>query len=286
MKPKSVIVGLSSFLMASVPSWAADYAAPSEDLCAVSAVNGKIHGQGGAYDSDESDGDLFQGVGSMSFPLGCMAGAQVDVGAGHFGDFNALGLGGHLFFRDPTMYLIGLHATYENWDLDELSDDDISIWRVGPEVELYLGNVSLEAWAGWQEGDELDSSFFGRFTAAFYATENLRLAAGIRHSDEFTSGVVSAEWQLSNAPLSLTAEGELGEDDFTSVLGGVKFYFGGTTTALIDRHRYDDPPDGLFDFAGSASSLSSDTPNGEECNDGCCTDECCDGEVCDLSILD
>jgi hypothetical protein len=287
MKTKGVLVGLSSLLLSSIPTWAADYVAPVEDLCAVSAINGKFHGQGGVYDSDESDGGQFQGVGSLSFPLGCMAGAQVDAGAGHFGDFNALGIGGHLFFRDPTSYLIGIHATYEYWDLDDLEDDNVSLWRVGPEVELYLGNVSLEAWAGLQEGEEIDSSFFGRFTAALYATENLRLAAGIHHSDNFTSGVVSAEWQLSSVPLSLTAEGEIGEDDFTSVLGGVKFYFGGTSTALIDRHRHDDPADGLFDFAGAASSLSSekDTP-AEECTDGCCTDECCADGVCDLTVLD
>ena len=95
-------------------------------------------------------------------------------------------------------------------------------------------------------------------------------------------------------PLSLTAEGEIGEDDFTSIIGGVKFYFGGSSTALIDRHRQDDPPDGLFDFAGAASSLSSAAPGGNECQDevavdGCCSDAtaqegcCTDSEVCDFT---
>jgi hypothetical protein len=296
MRHRGIFVGFSSLLLTSVPSWAADYAVPADDLCAVSGVNGKIHGQGGVYDSDDSDGSQFQGVGSLSLPLGCMFGAQIDAGAGKFGDFDAFGVGGHLFTRDPTSYLIGIHTTYENWDLDDFGDN-IGIWRVGPEVELYLSNISLEAWAGWQEGNDMDSSFFGRFTAAVYATENLRLAAGVRHSDDFTSGVISAEWQLSSMPLSLTAEGEIGEDDFTSIMGGVKFYFGGSSTALIDRHRHDDPADGLFDFAGAASSLSSDTPGGNECQDevlvdGCCTDAtaqdgcCTDSNVCDLTVTD
>src|SRR5688500_4020169 len=101
MKRRGIIVGFSFLLLTSVPSWAADYAVPVDDLCAVSAVNGKLHGQGGFYDSDESDGSQFQGVGSLSFPLGCMFGVQVDAGAGKFGDFNAFGVGGHLFWRDP-----------------------------------------------------------------------------------------------------------------------------------------------------------------------------------------
>jgi hypothetical protein len=272
MRTRGIIPAFSFLLLTTVPTWAADYVTPV-DLCAVSAVNGKLHGQGGVYDSDESDGGQFQGVGSLSFPLGCMFGAQIDAGAGKFGDFDAFGFGGHLFLRDPTSYLFGIHATYENWDLDSLSDD-VGIWRVGPEVELYFSNISFEGWAGWQDGDEIDSSFFARLTAALYATENLRLAAGLRHSDEFTSGIVAVEWQLSSMPLSLTAEAELGEDDFTSIMGGVKFYFGGSSTALIERHRQDDPNDGLFDFAGAAPNLVNANEGGE-CQDEVVTDQCC-----------
>src|SRR5215217_7065700 len=107
MRRHGIIVGFSCLLLTSVPSWAADYAVPEDDLCAVSGVNGKIHGQGGLYDSDDSDGSQFQGVGSLSLPLGCMFGAQIDAGAGKFGDFDAIGVGGHVFMRDPSSYLIG-----------------------------------------------------------------------------------------------------------------------------------------------------------------------------------
>jgi hypothetical protein len=75
-------------------------------------------------------------------------------------------------------------------------------------------------------------------------------------------------------PLSLTAEAELGEDDFTSIMGGVKFYFGGSSTALIERHRQDDPNDGLFDFAGAAPNLVN-AKEGGECQDEVVTDQCC-----------
>ena len=282
MTRTTLLGGLTFALLATVPAWAADYAAPAEepvvDLCAVSSLNGKIHGQGGVFDADEVDSDgQFQGVGSLSLPLGCMFGAQFDAGAGAFGDFNAIGVGGHVFMRDPSSYLIGIHATFENWDLDDLGDD-VGIWRVGPEVELYLGNISLEAWAGIEDGDDIDSSFFARLTAGYYIYEDLRLGVGWRHSNDIDSGVINAEWQLSSMPLSLTAEAELGENDFTSVMGGVKVYFGGSSKALIDRHRQDDPADGLFDFLGGASGLGDhDNPKCGICQDdtvrdGCCTD--------------
>lgn len=275
MKSTTGIVGaFGIMLLASVPAWAADYSPPAySNLCAVSGLNGKIYGEGGAFDQDSNGGNgEFQGVGSLSFPLGCMLGAQVDGGAGKFGDFSAVGVGGHLFMRDPTSHLIGVHATYENWDLDTLGDN-VGVWRVGPEAELYLGNISLEGWAGFEDGEHTDARFFARLTAAYYVTENLRLSVGWKHSDDFNSGVIGGEWQLSGMPVSLIADAEFGDDNLSSVMGGVKFYFGSTDKSLIDRHRQDDPFDGLFDFLGAASNLVNPGGGGcEETLDGCCSD--------------
>ena len=49
MRTRGIIPAFSFLLLTTVPTWAADYVAPV-DLCAVSAVNGKLHGQGGVYD--------------------------------------------------------------------------------------------------------------------------------------------------------------------------------------------------------------------------------------------
>jgi hypothetical protein len=291
MTSQGVLGGFTVLLLSTIPGWAADYVSPegvAPDLCAVSGFNGKLHAQGGYYDAEGSDDhSQFQGVGSLSFPLGCLLGAQIDAGAGKFGDFDALGVGGHIFLRDPASYLIGIHTTYENWDLDVFGNN-VGVWRVGPEVELYFSKISLEAWAGLQDSEDHDATFFARLTAGIYLYENLRLAAGWRHSDEVDSGVVSAEWQLTDLPLSLTAEAEVGEDDFTSVTAGVKFYFGGASHALIDRHRQDDPADGLFDFLGAAAELG-ESPKGDECrdetvSDTCCLDACCADQACDFTV--
>ena len=42
-------------------------------------------------------------------------------------------------------------------------------------------------------------------------------------------------------PASLTLEGRLGEDGYSSVLAGFSLYFGGEDKSLIRRHREDDP---------------------------------------------
>ncbi len=278
MRISGIVTSFTFALLVSVPAWAADIT--DNSLCAVSGFNGKISGEGGLVDADNIDSDgKFQGVASLSLPLGCLLGAQFDAGAGSFGAADAVGIGGHLFMRDPQNYLLGIHGTYENWNFDGVSDS-ADVWHVGAEAELYLDNLSLEAWAGVEDTSVTKADMFARLTAAAYVTEDLRLAAGWRHSDDFDSGVINGEWQLSAAPLSLTAEAEFGEDGYTAVTAGIKFYFGGPQKSLIDRQRQDDPNDGLFDFIGAAAGIAGGLLGDGNCTDnavqdGCCTDGNC-----------
>jgi hypothetical protein len=284
MRISGIVTSFTFALLISVPAWAADVA--KTDLCAVSEVNGKVYGEGGLVDADGIDSDgKFQGVGSLSLPLGCQLGMQFDAGAGSFGAADAVGVGGHLFMRDPQSYLFGIHGTYENWDFDDVSDS-VDVWHVGAEAEFYFDSLSLEAWAGLQDTSVTNADFFARLTAAAYVTEDLRLAAGLRHSDDFNSGVINGEWQLSSMPLSLTAEAEFGEDSYMALTAGIKFYFGGEQKSLIDRHRQDDPADGLFDFIGAAAGIAEKLNDGTladgNCNDGTAQDTCClDGNCTD-----
>lgn len=277
MRITALFSGLAFALMTSASAMAADIVAP--DLCAVSGFNGKLSAEGGVWDFDNYDSDgQFQGVGSISLPLGCALGFQADVGAATFGDADAFGVGGHLFTRDPSSYLLGVHGTYESWDFD--GGNDLNVYHIGAEGELYLGNISLEAWAGVVDTDETKAKGFAKLTAAYYATDDLRLSVGLRQDGGFSAGVLGAEWQLGSAPLSLTTEAQLGEDDFMSLTAGVKFYFGGPQKSLIDRHRQDDPADGLFDFLGGAASAAS-SGDGTPILDGCTTDGVCDGCTAD-----
>jgi len=124
-----VSVGLLALAASAVPSWSADV--PKSDLCAVSGTNGKLALEGGAWDENDYDNNtLLDGVATLTMPLGCALGLQIDAGAGTFGDADAVGVGGHLFMRDPTSYLLGVHGTYENWNFDAPSDD-VGVVRVG-----------------------------------------------------------------------------------------------------------------------------------------------------------
>ena len=75
-------------------------------------------------------------------------------------------------------------------------------------------------------------------------------------------------------PASITVEGRLGEDGFTSVMAGLSLYFGGEDKSLIRRHREDDPRLHFFDIfnAGVLGSAEFNPPGmrirSAECPDG------------------
>lgn len=254
MKFSACVSGVALAMFLAAPALSADVANP--DLCAVSGVNGKLALEGGAWDANSvNNEELIQGIPSLSMPLGCAFGLQLDAGVGEFGDASAVGAGGHLFTRDPNSYLFGVHATYEDWSFDAPALD-VESFKIGAEAELYLGNVSLEAWAGLEDTNRTNSDVFGKVTAAFYATDDLRFSVGVRHAADVTSGAIGAEWQMPDMPLALTADAEFGENDYQAFAVGAKFYLGAEQKSLINRHRQDDPDDGLFDFVGGVASAA------------------------------
>ena len=84
--------------------------APPSPGCvqAVDGVNGKLAGLGGSF----ANNSLYGAIGSLSTPLGCGYGLQIDATAASF-DGRFLGaIGGHLFWRDPSRGLLGLYGSY------------------------------------------------------------------------------------------------------------------------------------------------------------------------------
>lgn len=202
---------------------------------AVSAVNGKVELAAGYLEDDDEEGGRFQGVASLSMPLGCMFGAQIDVGAGDLDGDGYAGVQGHLFMRDPDSYLIGVTAHYVSLDGEDL-------FRIGPEAELYLDNITISAVAAFEDFDgNFDDSFVGGIEAKFYATENFAIAAGYRHFLDTDAAALNIEYQPETFPASFFMDGMVGSDDYASIMGGIRFYFGGDDKSLIRRHREDDP---------------------------------------------
>jgi hypothetical protein len=248
----TILTAILSFGFIGAAAMAADVDYAS--TAAVSAINGKVEFGGGfADDSDHSSDGVFYGGASLSVPLGNMFGLQADLAAKNMFNDTAVGGNVHLFTRDPNSYLLGVIAGYGD------AGKANGAWA-GGEAEFYLGNVSIEASAGYlnvdpSNGHSKDKAFaFG--DVAFYPVENFRLALGASSVAGFESGHATAEYLLDAMPVSFKVKGEVGENKFAAVTAGVSFYFGGdsSTKSLMRRHREDDPRNKVLDIFGAGAA--------------------------------
>ena len=142
---------------------------------AVSAINGKIEGAGGFYEDEVDDGTRFQGVASLSLPLGCLFGAQIDFGAGDLDGDGFFGAGGHsscAIRRATSWAFMG----------NILTSAARTFSGFGPEAELYLDNITLSAMAGFEDVDKFDTDdVVAQIEAAYYISDDFKLYGGYRH---------------------------------------------------------------------------------------------------------
>ena len=223
------------------------------DFCAVSAPNGKLSVNGGiAADNTVSSTASFGATGSVSLPVGCSFGLQIDGGIQN--ELNDTTFGGvvHAFTRDPNAYLLGVTGGY-------FADNGSNLWLAGPEAELYAGRFSLEAWGGFANvnvnGVGATNQGFILADAAFYPTDDLRLSLGgtVVGSAKFARAEI--EYQIAS-PLSAKLSAKIGDDNYVAVNAGLTLYFGANKEkSLIRRHREDDPRNRMLDFAGVNNTL-------------------------------
>ncbi|MEM7213977.1 MAG: hypothetical protein AAF423_00435 [Pseudomonadota bacterium] len=211
---------------------------------AVSAVNGKIAISGGNVDTDVGDDSFGMISGSITVPIEERLGLQIDGAVADLDDADFWGVGAHLFWRDPDEALFGIIGGYGELDQDSALFLDQDIGFLGVEAEIYLDEFTWAATAGGLFGDNVDDGFAGTIDFGWYATDNLFLTVGAATSPEVDIvGTATIEWQPAFdgvTGLSFFAEGAVGEDDFSSINAGIRFYFGQGPT-LKDRHRKDDP---------------------------------------------
>ena len=233
---------------------------------AVDGVNGKLEGFGGWSDwrgwgrlSNVSAG----GLGSLTAPLGDKFGVQVDgIAASHRGFFVGGG-GGHLFWRDPGVGLLGGYGavTHNN----RLNDRR---YRVGAEGAAYYGPFTVSGIAGYEDGSAHFSPLgfgpnffayhwipsrgrvFDMVDISVYPTYNIKLTVGHRYVGGLHAASLGGEalvWNLGNSAVTGFIEGRVGENDYKAIWGGFRFYVGQNDKPLISRHREDDPPNWLKD---------------------------------------
>jgi hypothetical protein len=212
---------------------------------AVSDANAKLSVEGGQYDGDKAA----LALGSYTLPLGQAFGLQADGALGRIDEGTMGGGGLHLFTRDPSRYLLGLYGSYHTWE-------SIDIWRAAAEVQLYAGPFSLNGLGGY-EGvavpstiggltviDPHDDHVFGQVDLAYYPVDDLKVYGGYRYVNEASLGAAGVEYLLRgyDAPISLFAKADFGEDQYNRITGGLRIYLGpNADKTLIARHRTEDP---------------------------------------------
>ncbi len=233
-------------------------AAYAESLPAVSGINGRLEISAGAMSLPQSG--IGHITGTLTAPLGDQFGVQFD---GHL-DASVMTSGGgavHLFTRDPSSYLIGVTGAAGRSTLGTIAG-------IGAEAELYLGDVSIEAWAGFA-GLNYDApaavdrtGAFAVVDLAYYAGDDFRFNVGASSVLGYEAAHIGAEYQFSglDTPFSLKGRVQLGEDGAVTAKAGVLFYFGGNGNSLKERHRQDDPLPRSFDLFGGAGSSNGIPP--------------------------
>ncbi len=267
---KSILLG-TVFGLASATARAADLVIYSPQpvaeqdtdfiLPAVSGINGKIEASGGFLRTPGTTIGHARINGSLSIPVTDRFGLQGDLAV-----FNTpTGVGGagalHAFTRDPDMYLLGVAAAY-------VGVPGANLWAIGPEAELYLDRVSIEAWGGYAalNYDNVAladvTGVFGMVDLAYYISDDWRVSVGGRHVLGENQLRLATEYQVTSfdMPFSVTGEGRFATDGSVIATVGLKYYFGDPNKSLINRHRQDDPPDRAIDLFSAAGSSLYRTP--------------------------
>ena len=176
----------------------------------------------------------FDGV--FSAPLGQSFGLQLEGSTGRLIGNNYSGLGGHLFWREPSRGLVGLVGSFQK--LGGTSGN-----RNGAEGEAYLERFTVVVRGGQQSGDIQHGGYIG-LGGRYYISDNVAFNLGYdRSPGSINTNGIGMEWQPTNwgiPGLSLFARGSGSTGGNHALAVGVRFYVGGNKT-LIQRHRNDDP---------------------------------------------
>jgi hypothetical protein len=224
-----------------------------QPMPAVDGINAKIDGYGGG--ANHSDG-FYGATGSLSVPLARQWGAQIDGRVQNADGIAAYGVAGHLFWRDPSIGLVGVYGSWWHWDGRDIRDvghvsADTS--AIAAQGEYYAGRWTLSGLAGIEMVSVdapavLDASvpnrFFDSIRASYYVTDNSKLSIGhvyISGRHGLTLGAEQGFALGGGRMASLFAQARFAEEGHNSVVGGLRVYFGQRDKTLIDRHRQDDP---------------------------------------------
>jgi hypothetical protein len=227
----------------------------AQPLPAVDGFNAKIDGYGGGANHISS---LYGASGSLAFPLAQQWGAQIDGGVGSFNSSGTSFGAGHVFWRDPSVGLLGAYGSYSQWNGTNtalIPRTALSIGRYAAEGELYWGRWTLGGIGGYESVRipavvaglptfSIPNRFFDAVHASYYVTDDFNLSIGHIYTIGRNALTLGSEYGFAlggGRMASLFADGTIGETGLYSARGGLRIYFGQHDKTLIDRNRQDDP---------------------------------------------
>ena len=119
-----------------------------QPMPAVDGINAKIDGYGGG--ANHSDG-FYGATGSLSVPLARQWGAQIDGRVQDADGIGAYGVAGHLFWRDPSIGLVGAYGSFWHWngrDVREGGHVSANTSTIAAQGEYYAGRWTVSGLAG------------------------------------------------------------------------------------------------------------------------------------------
>lgn len=214
------------------------------DTPAVSGTNTQITGAFADNYGESGGAASF----SLAAPWGDKGGVQLDAAAGYAGgDFS--GIAAQVFMRNPDKYLLGLLASYGQYDGEDAS-------RIGAKGEIYLSQFTLAAQAGAQFSDSFGDGGYGKVDLGWYATDNFYMSVGGDFSDDADVGVVAVEYRPGFEAyngLSFFAEGTFGGNDSAVMIGFKSQYYGSST--LKERDRKDMTQNEAFNVLRAVAAM-------------------------------
>ena len=263
----------------------ADSSESSGSKPAVSKLNAKV---GGAY-ADFDSASTGYGTASVTLPLGHRFGLSVDGLGGSYDSDSLWGAGGSLFWRNPDKGLLGIIGS-------NVKVGSNNAYRGGATGELYLGNFSILSDVGYLNGETINAGAFADLQLRWYALKNLAVSAGCAYANNVTAGLVGMEYMFDKVlpGVALFVDGSWGGDGYHSVMGGARYYFGGTGKTLKEKHREDDPPNNalqglvLCSQGNCFAKEESTPPSGDDIkgDDDIVTDDIADDDIADDIITD
>lgn len=227
--PIGTALAAAAIIVASVCTVAADGPA-------VSDFNAKFSTFGGAAGVSGNNDGLGGVAASFTAPVTHAFGVQLDAAYARIGDNNFGNAGAHVFWRDPTVGLLGVYTGFAVLD----AKGGVTIGRSGLEAQYYANLFTIDTAGGFEYGDVHKG--YGRARLQLYLNDDVMLRGGWIYEGR-NLGTAGAEYQFANtqrAGYSLFVDGNVGADSTYSVLGGLKVTFG-ESMSLKDRHRRQDP---------------------------------------------